>query len=262
LLVGCGAITEFQRTSLYRVTIMKKLLFYIFKNRSEGCASICLSSIFRMARNSVRNGCRIGKKNRLQGNQFDIFSQIKHFNKIKGCTLGKHSLISSCSTLDNVVLGNYSYLSDEAHLTNCTIGNFCSVGRNLRNGLGKHPVSEFVSTSPVFYAKCAPVKSFVVNNYFTETCKGNVIGNDVWIGDDVILMDGVIIGDGAIIGVRSVVTKDVSPFAIVGGVPAKLIRYRFPIDKIKELMNLRWWDKDASWIQANVDWFSKQRVKL
>jgi virginiamycin A acetyltransferase len=71
--------------------------------------------------------------------------------------------------------------------------------------------------------------------------RGTIIGNDVWIGQDATVMRGLTIGDGAVIAASSVVTKDVPPFAIVGGNPAKLIRFRFPPDVIEELMTLRWW---------------------
>ena len=79
-----------------------------------------------------------------------------------------------------------------------------------------------------------------------------VIGNDVWIGYEAVIMAGVTIGDGAIIGTRAVVTKDVPPYAIVGGVPAKPIRKRFSEDTIKMLMELRWWDWPEEKIAQNI----------
>ena len=69
-----------------------------------------------------------------------------------------------------------------------------------------------------------------------------IIGNDVWIGQDVLIARGVIIGDGAVVGAGSVITKDVPPYAVVGGAPAKLIKWRFPMDVIVDLQRLRWWD--------------------
>ena len=81
------------------------------------------------------------------------------------------------------------------------------------------------------------------------------IQNDVWIGAGALLMDGVTIGNGAIVAARSVVTKDVPPYAIVGGTPAKLIRYRFDEDEIEFLEELQWWNKDLSWIEKHVGLF-------
>ena len=79
-----------------------------------------------------------------------------------------------------------------------------------------------------------------------------VIGNDVWIGFEAVILSGVTIGDGAVIGTRAVVTKDVSPYTIVGGVPAKPIRKRFSDDVISELLKLRWWDWSENRIKKNL----------
>ena len=79
-----------------------------------------------------------------------------------------------------------------------------------------------------------------------------VIGNDVWIGYEAVIMVGVTIGDGAVIGARAVVTKDVPPYTIVGGVPAKPIRRRFPEDVISDLLKIRWWDWPEEKIQMNI----------
>ena len=79
-----------------------------------------------------------------------------------------------------------------------------------------------------------------------------VIGNDVWIGFEAVIMSGVTIGDGAIVGARAVVTKDVPPYTIVGGVPVKEIRKRFSDERISELLNLKWWDWPEEKIQMNI----------
>ena len=87
-----------------------------------------------------------------------------------------------------------------------------------------------------------------------------IIGNDVWIGDNVLIFEGIRIGDGAIIAAGAVVTKDVDPYAIVGGVPAKLIRKRFTQDQIDFLRAFKWWNKPESWIKSNVEDFTNIEV--
>jgi carbonic anhydrase/acetyltransferase-like protein (isoleucine patch superfamily) len=104
-----------------------------------------------------------------------------------------------------------------------------------------------VSTSPFFYTSD---KSNTDLHYF-EVNRLTTIGNDVWIGSRAILIDGVTIGDGAIVGAGAVVTKDVPPYAIVGGIPARIIKYRFEPEEISFLSKLRWWDKDPAWINNN-----------
>ena len=94
--------------------------------------------------------------------------------------------------------------------------------------------------------------TFVDQKYFEEEEKTVHIGNDVWIGSNVIVVDGVTIGDGAIIAAGAVVTKDVPPYAIFGGIPAKLIRYRFDEQKIDFMLKFKWWDKEEKWLRKNV----------
>ena len=86
---------------------------------------------------------------------------------------------------------------------------------------------------------------------FNELGESNIIGNDVWIGANVVIMNEISVGDGAVIGAGSIVTKDVPPYAIVVGSPARIIRYRFEKEEIEFLLNFRWWDKDSNWIKDN-----------
>lgn len=151
-------------------------------------------------------------------------------------------------------VGRFTYITEGARVTNCKIGSFCSIGPRLRVGFGLHPTSHYVSTSPLFYSNDNPfgdirfAKSNFQEHKFCDS--GNKffveIGNDVWIGSDVKIMDGVVIGHGAIIGAGAVVTKSVPEYAIVAGVPAKTIRYRFSPREIEFLLSMKWWDQSDS----------------
>jgi acetyltransferase-like isoleucine patch superfamily enzyme len=158
--------------------------------------------------------------------------------------------------LTDVQLGDYTYVASHSTVVKSKIGKFSSIGPNCRIGLPKHPAADYVSTHPIFYstAKQAQI-SFADQDYFDEKSEYTEIGNDVWIGANVIIMGGVKIGDGAIIGAGAIVTKNVSPYAVVGGVPAKVIRYRFSQDQIDFLLNFCWWDKDIQWLKSHYKLF-------
>lgn len=133
------------------------------------------------------------------------------------------------------------------------IGKFCSIacGAKFIFNCANHTLKSLSTyTFPLFFEEWDLPKSDVVS---ARDNKGDiVIGNDVWIGYDAIIMAGVTIGDGAIIGTRAVVTKDVEPYSIVGGVPAKEIRKRFSTDIIARLQELQWWNWDADIIRNSI----------
>lgn len=139
-------------------------------------------------------------------------------------------------------IGDYTYVSRNAIIQNTTIGNYCSISYDLICGLGRHPLNGF-STSPIFYRKDnnngVPI---VDSNSDFEEYLPIEIGNDVWIGARVTILDGVTIGNGAVIAAGAVVTKDVPAYAIVAGIPAKIIRYRASELQINDLQESQWWN--------------------
>lgn len=136
-------------------------------------------------------------------------------------------------------VGRYSYCGSILAINPpyCKIGSFCSIANEVKIGVSEHP-THFLSTSPYFYKKLGFREMDKEMNFVKEV----VIGNDVWIGQSAFIKGGVTIGDGAVIGAYAVVTKDVPPYAIVGGSPAKIIKYRFSEEIRKELLVLKWWD--------------------
>lgn len=153
------------------------------------------------------------------------------------------------------MIGRYTFIGRDCYLPNAKIGRFCSIGNNVHVVAETHP-SRFFSTHPAFYStgkQCGI--TFVKENLFEERLSVEgyscIIGNDVWIGNDVRIIGGLRIGTGAIVGLGAVVTKDVPPYAIVGGVPAKVISYRFDEKRINEYLSSKWWENDDAWIKDN-----------
>jgi acetyltransferase-like isoleucine patch superfamily enzyme len=169
--------------------------------------------------------------------------------------VGNYVKVYPSAQVSNSKIDSYSYIGVDSTITRTEIGKFCSIGKNCMIGLGKHPSSQYISTSPVFYSDQKALDiTFADRKYFEEY--GSItIGNDVWIGNRVVIMDNIKIGDGAIIGAGSVVTKDIPNYAIYAGVPAKLIRYRFSQEMISFLLEVKWWDKDESWLRDNFKIF-------
>lgn len=160
---------------------------------------------------------------------------------IRNSTIPQTSRVEARSTVIDTVMGCYSYAGYGCSLLNCKIGNFCSIADNVLIGLGNHPI-DWVSTSPAFYYGKDSIPKELAKNVFKANDTVTMIGNDVWIGARSAVKQGVEIGDGAIVGMGSVVTKNVPPYAIVAGVPAKVIGYRFDEEIRIKLHESKWWD--------------------
>ena len=168
--------------------------------------------------------------------------QANFYNYIrrKGYVLGKHTYIGKHARLcppDKIKIGDY-----------CTIANdtmFNPVGHPI-NWLSVHPFQYWKKCDPRLYGDMVNENAI----HHNEQPKNIEIGNDVWIGERAVVMGGVNIGDGAIVAFGAIVTKDVPPYAIVGGVPAKVLKYRFPQEIISELLELKWWDLPYDFIKT------------
>ncbi len=199
---------------------------------------------------------------------------IKNKKKRSGCSFGRNTWIlgtelegwnklSGGVRLYDSNMGYASYIGSYSHLEKVKIGRYTCIGQNVKNINAKHPTRDFVSIHPCFYStRRQSGFTYVEKDLFAEHAYVddqnrwfNVIGNDVWIGTNAVLLGGVSIGDGAVIAAGSVVTKDVPPYAVVGGSPARILRYRFTDEQIKKLLEVCWWDRDKDWIAANAGFF-------
>lgn len=161
---------------------------------------------------------------------------------VKESTLGHGCILYNNTVVVSSFIGDHSYIGGGSRVQYAEIGKFCSIAPEVRIGLGKHPI-HLKSTYPGFYAK-DPSQYGITPEYANSEPEYEriVIGNDVWIGCRAMVLDGVTIGDGAVIAAGAVVTKDVPPYAVVGGVPAKTIKFRFEPSKIQELLQSKWWN--------------------
>ncbi len=161
-------------------------------------------------------------------------------------------------------LGYGSYVGHWSRLV-ADVGRFSSIGPSVRTSPFLHPFrAPYVSSSPMFFStRKQNGHTFATRQTFTEVRYTDParriavsIGNDCWIGEEAFLAGGVTIGDGAVVMARAVVTKDVPPYAIVGGVPAKVIGYRFDPDTIEWLLRVKWWDRPVEWLAQNWEKFN------
>lgn len=209
-----------------------KTMYSMFKR-------ICFKVICYKKNVTFKSGCVLGRKSKFEGNN----------------VIGQNTLFSG-------TLGRGSYIGDNSSLSG-KVGRYCSISNNVNVVCGRHPTNTYVSTHPCFFSKRKQAGfSYVSENLFNEFIYADhennsvSIGNDVWIGYGALIMEGVKIGDGSIIGACSLVTHDVQPYTIVGGIPAKTIKKRFDDNEIEFLLKYKWWDLPEDWIRKNVMDFS------
>ncbi|MHC8345298.1 CatB-related O-acetyltransferase [Pseudomonas sp. RT6P73] len=172
-----------------------------------------------------------------------IFSRI--VKKARGAAIIDSSIpatskVESGCTLISSEFGEHSFCGYDCSFIRVTVGRFCSIANRVIVGGARHPI-EYVSTSPVFLSHKESIKTkFSKHDYSWEPKTS--IGHDVWIGEGVYVKGGVTVGVGAVIGMGSVVTKDIPPYAIYAGNPARLIRFRFSEAVIDALLKSRWWE--------------------
>ena len=161
----------------------------------------------------------------------------------------------------NSTVGDYTYIGRKTNVVYANIGKFCSIAGECNIGLANHTLNN-VSTSPIFTEKHNATKSSwcKTNNVFPY--KKVSIGNDVWIGTRAMSLGGVVIGDGAVIAAGAIVTKDVPPYAIVAGIPARIIKYRFSQEIINKLEEIKWWDFPEKVLKENINFFQSDNLTI
>ncbi len=176
---------------------------------------------------------------------------IEYLAEINASTFSNYNTIRKHARLRDAHLGAYSYIGRESQVYHAWIGNFTCIAPEVLIGLGEHPSKDFVSSHPMFYSTIGQSNPVIVEKNLFDEFPQTIIDNDVWIGTRAVLKTGVSIGNGAVIAAGAVVVKDVEPYSIVGGVPAKHIRYRFTPELINILQKSEWWNKDLDWLRAH-----------
>lgn len=166
-----------------------------------------------------------------------------HVTCEKGCFIGADKI------------GRYTFIGINSYVDKSTasIGRFCSIAMGAKISLNNHPM-EWVSTHPFLYNK---KYGFVPSNVPVQgvSDKKTTIGHDVWIGANVTILAGVKIGDGAVIGANALVTKDVEPYSVVSGIPARHVKFRFDEATVKKLLAMKWWNWSDEQLKSKLSQF-------
>lgn len=183
-----------------------------------------------------------------------LTSHIALFCVLQEAVVDKTAAICSGVRFYRGKIGKYSYIGNNSFVSDTDIGSFTSISTDCYIGGTSHPTN-WVSTSPVFHKWENIMKKNFAQHEF-EIFKRTTIGNDVWIGNRVMIKAGVKISDGAVVGMGSIVTKDIGPYEIWAGNPARLIRKRFDDETVAALEEMKWWEWDDNKIEEYADKFT------
>ena len=186
---------------------------------------------------SLGQDIKLYRESSIRESSLSNFVSVGDDSIIRFSQLGERVEIGRRNTIDHVSMGKSTYTGEFCIIKHCKIGNFCSISWNASIGGANHQI-ERLSSAPL-HRVISEIEPEEYKSFKEEKIE---IGNDVWIGSGVSILRGVTIGDGAVIAAGAVVTKDVPPYAVVGGVPAKIIKFRFDETIVEELLKIKWWD--------------------
>lgn len=184
---------------------------------------------------------------------YNIFNPaISILSRVEKSIISRKAKVYRHSTITHSRIGDYTYIGPGARIVYATIGKYCSIAGDVCLGMATHPL-DYISSSPIFISPSNGTgHKWVDKSVDFEEYMPIVIGHDVWIGSRAMILGGISIGNGAVIAAGAVVTKDIPPYAIVGGVPARVIRYRFTPEVVDKLQNIEWWNLPEDIIKNKI----------
>ncbi|WP_347554152.1 DapH/DapD/GlmU-related protein [Robbsia sp. KACC 23696] len=182
-----------------------------------------------------------------------VISPTAHLREV---VIGEHCEILHDTALEYASLGDYSYIGERCLIADVDIGRFCAIAAHVRIGAPNHPMDRasqhrFTYCPEYYFDTASRDTAFFAARRAART----VIGNDVWIGHGVVVLPGVRVGDGAVLAAGAVINRDVAPYTIVGGVPARVLRDRFAPDIARRLQDIAWWNWSEEMLNARLDDF-------
>lgn len=185
---------------------------------------------------------------------------VQPSSRIENSALGRYTEVGERSEIIASSLGDYSYVSDNCHLMFTAVGKFCSIANNVRLNPSNHPT--WRATQHHFTYRSSKYGFGEDDAAFFDWRKTHAValGHDVWVGHGGVVLPGLSVGTGAVVAAGAVVTRDVAPYAIVAGVPARQVKERFPAFVRERLLHLAWWDWEHDRLAAALQDFRQLNI--